>query len=203
MFSGNHPLLTQAFHPMVVRFFILQSHYRSPLDFSSTALEASEKALKRLWEAYEVLQKLQVVNNNGLAADKELDEKVIKLVNEFEEFMDDDLSTAKVLANMFELAPVINSIKDGLIKADAISFTSILKLQQAFQIYLEDILGLKSTAVNSNGALGGVMELLIDIRKEAKSKKDFATSDKIRNQLTALGINLKDEKGGEMSWSAQ
>jgi cysteinyl-tRNA synthetase len=104
---------------------------------------------------------------------------------------------------MFELAPVINSIKDGLIKADAISFTSILKLQQAFQIYLEDILGLKSTAVNSNGALGGVMELLIDIRKEAKSKKDFATSDKIRNQLTALGINLKDEKGGEMSWSAQ
>jgi cysteinyl-tRNA synthetase len=203
MFSGNHPLLTQAFHPMVVRFFILQSHYRSPLDFSSTALEASEKALKRLWEAYEVLQKLQVVNNNGLAADKELDEKVIKLVNEFEEFMDDDLSTAKVLANMFELAPVINSIKDGLIKADAISFTSILKLQQAFQIYLEDILGLKSTAVNSTGALGGVMELLIDIRKEAKSKKDFATSDKIRNQLTALGINLKDEKGGEMSWSAQ
>ncbi|MFM2326766.1 MAG: hypothetical protein RIR31_968 [Bacteroidota bacterium] len=203
MFSGNHPLLTQAFHPMVVRFFILQSHYRSPLDFSSTALEASEKALKRLWEAYEVLQKLQVVNNNGVAADKELDEKVIKLVNEFEEFMDDDLSTAKVLANMFELAPVINSIKDGLIKADAISFTSILKLQQAFKIYLEDILGLKSMAVNSNGALGGVMELLIDIRKEAKSKKDFATSDKIRNQLTALGINLKDEKGGEMSWSAQ
>ncbi|MEY2917760.1 MAG: hypothetical protein RIS73_1474 [Bacteroidota bacterium] len=203
MFSGNHPLLTQAFHPMVVRFFILQSHYRSPLDFSSTALEASEKALKRLWEAYEVLQKLQVVNNNGVAADKELEEKVIKLVNEFEEFMDDDLSTAKVLANMFELAPVINSIKDGLIKADAISFTSILKLQQAFKIYLEDILGLKSMAVNSNGALGGVMELLIDIRKEAKLKKDFATSDKIRNQLTALGINLKDEKGGEMSWSAQ
>ena len=191
MFSGNHPLLTQAFHPMVVRFFILQSHYRSPLDFSSTGLEASEKALKRLWEAYEVLQKLQVVNNNGVAADKELDEKVIKLVNEFEEFMDDDLSTAKVLANMFELAPVINSIKDGLVKADAISFTSILKLQQAFKIYLEDILGLKSMAVNSNGALGGVMELLIDIRKEAKSKKDFATSDKIRNQLTALGINLK------------
>jgi cysteinyl-tRNA synthetase len=203
MFSGNHPLLTQAFHPVVVRFFILQSHYRSPLDFSSTALEASEKALKRLWEAYEVLQKLQVVNNNGVAADKELDEKVIKLINEFEEFMDDDLSTAKVLANMFELAPVINSIKDGLIKADAISFASILKLQQAFKIYLEDILGLKSMAVNSNGALGGVMELLIDIRKEAKSKKDFATSDKIRNQLTALGINLKDEKGGEMSWSAQ
>jgi cysteinyl-tRNA synthetase len=203
MFSGNHPLLTQAFHPMVVRFFILQSHYRSPLDFSSTALEASEKALKRLWEAYEVLQKLQVINNDGVAADKELDEKVIKLVNEFEEFMDDDLSTAKVLANMFELAPVINSIKDGLIKADAISFASILKLQQAFKIYLEDILGLKSMAVNSNGALGGVMELLIDIRKEAKLKKDFATSDKIRNQLTALGINLKDEKGGEMSWSAQ
>lgn len=200
LFSGNHPLLTQAFHPMVVRFFILQSHYRSTLDFSSTALEASEKALKRLWEAYEVLNKLKV-NNGQLATDTVLDEKIIKLVSELGEFMDDDFSTAKVLANFFDLVPTINSIKDGLIKADAISSATLIKLQTAFKIYLEDILGLKNMNANSNGTLSGVIELLIDIRKEAKAKKDFTTSDKIRNQLSAMGINLKDEKDGEMSWS--
>ena len=201
LFSGNHPLLTQAFHPMVVRFFILQSHYRSPLDFSSTGLEASEKALKRLWEAYEHLNKLST-GKGQLAKDAELDEKIIKLVNEFEEFMDDDLSTAKVLANMFELAPVINSIKDGLIKQDAISESTILKMQSGFKIYLEDIFGLKSMQVNDSGALNGVMELLMEIRKESKAKKDFATSDKIRNQLAALGITVKDEKDGGVSWTA-
>jgi cysteinyl-tRNA synthetase len=202
LFSGDHPLLTQAFHPMVVRFFILQSHYRSPLDFSSSGLEASEKALKRLWEAYEVLNKLQPVTNNGNASDAELETKVLKFVDEFEEFMDDDLSTAKVLANMFELAPVINSIKDGLIKAEAISSATLLKMQTAFKTYLEDIFGLKAMSANNNGALHGVMDLLIEIRKEAKSKKDFATSDKIRNQLGAMGINLKDEKDGGVSWTA-
>ena len=200
MFSGNHPLLTQAFHPMVVRFFILQSHYRSPLDFSSTGLEASEKALKRLWEAYENLGKL-VIGNGELGGDAELDAKIIKLVNELEEFMDDDLSTAKVLANMFDLAPTINSIKDGLIKATDIAATTLILLKEKFKIYLEDIFGLQSMQAKDNGALSGVMNLLIEIRKEAKTKKDFATSDKIRNQLTDLGINLKDEKGGEVSWS--
>ena len=201
LFSGDHPLLTQAFHPMVIRFFILQSHYRSPLDFSSEALVASEKALKRLWEAYEVLKKLQAVSDKAEASDKELDAKVLKFVAEFEEFMDDDLSTAKVLANMFELAPVINSLKDGLIKPGSISADTLLKMQTAFKIYLEDIFGLKGMTADNNGALNGVMELLIDIRKEAKSRKDFATSDKIRNQLGAMGINLKDEKDGGVSWS--
>jgi len=201
LFSGNHPLLTQAFHPMVVRFFILQSHYRSPLDFSSSGLEASEKALKRLWEAYEVLNKLPA-SNNDKASDAALEAKVLQFVAEFEEFMDDDLSTAKVLANMFELAPVINSIKDGLIKADAISSATVLKMQAAFKTYLEDIFGLKAMLANNNGALSGVMDLLIEIRKEAKLKKDFATSDKIRNQLGAMGISLKDEKDGGVSWSA-
>jgi len=201
LFSGDHPLLTQAFHPMVIRFFILQSHYRSPLDFSSEALVASEKALKRLWEAYEVLKKLQAASDKAEASDKELDAKVLKFVAEFEEFMDDDLSTAKVLANMFELTPVINSLKDGLIKPGSIAADTLLKMQTAFKIYLEDIFGLKGMTANNNGALNGVMELLIDIRKEAKSRKDFATSDKIRNQLGEMGINLKDEKDGGVSWS--
>jgi cysteinyl-tRNA synthetase len=199
LFSGNHPLLSQAFNPMTVRFFILQSHYRSTLDFSSTALEASEKALKRLWEAYETLQKLQVTNDK--AQDIELDEKIVKLVTEFEEFMDDDLNSAKVLANMFELAPIINSIKDKLIAADAISSSTLLLLQNGFKTYLEDILGLRNIAASSHDKLDGIVQLLIDIRKESKLKKDYATSDKIRNQLLALGVELKDEKDGNVSWT--
>jgi cysteinyl-tRNA synthetase len=200
LFSGNHPLLTQAFHPMVIRFFILQSHYRSPLDFGSDALAASEKALKRLWEAYENLKQL-AESSGQLPGDTTLDEKILKLVNEFEEFMDDDLSSAKVLANMFELTGTINSLKDGLIAADALASTTLQRLKDGFKIYLEDIFGLQPMQENNNSALAGVMDLLIDIRKEAKAKKDFVTSDKIRNQLTELGINLKDEKGGGMSWS--
>ena len=199
MFSGTHPLLTQAFSPMTIRFFILQSHYRSTLDFSSAALEASEKALKRLWEAYEVLNKLQ--GSSDKAKDVELEEKILKFVNELEEFMDDDFNTAKVLANMFELAPIINSIKDKHIASDAISSGTLSLLQKKFKLYLEDILGLKNPAANDNTKLDGIIQLLIDIRKESKSKKDYATSDKIRKQLASLGIELKDEKDGNVSWT--
>lgn len=199
MFSGNHPLLSQPFDPMTIRFFILQSHYRSPIDFSSDALVASEKALKRLWEAYEVLKKLPA-GNMQQAGDAELDKKITRLVNEMEEFMDDDFSTAKVLANMFDLAPVINSIKDGHISSGAISNTTLQLLKNTFQIYLQDILGLKDIGATGSGPIDGVMQLLIEIRKEAKVKKDYATSDKIRNQLLTLGIAIKDEKDGNMSW---
>ncbi len=199
LFTGDHPLLEKAYAPIVVRFFMLQTHYRSTLDFSNEALQASEKGLKRLWDAYEVLNKLQAANDKVEAGDAELDAKVNKLLNEFDEFMNDDFNTAKVLGNMFELVPVINSIKDGLIKADAISWATLQLLQQKFRSYLEDIFGLKNDTAG-NALLNNVMELLIDIRKEAKTKRDFATSDKIRNQLAAVGISLKDEKGGEMSW---
>ncbi len=200
MFSGTHPLLTQAFSPMTIRFFILQSHYRSPVDFSSEALVASEKALKRLWEAYEVLKKLQP-STIAIPTDETLNTQVVQWVNEFDEFMDDDFSTAKILANMFELAPVINAVKDGHIPAGALSNDTIGLLQKQFKIYLEDIFGLKYQSPADNSALSGVMQLLIDIRKEAKTKKDYATSDKIRKQLTTLGIELKDEKDGGMSWN--
>jgi len=202
LFTGNHRLLDKAYAPMVVRFFMLQTHYRSTLDFSNEALQASEKGLKRLWDAYEVLGKLQTTSDKGEAGDAELDAKVAKLVNEFDEFMNDDFNTAKVLGNMFELVPVINSIKDGLIQADAISPATLSLMQQKFKAYLEDVFGLKSSAAN-NEVLSGVMDLLIEIRKESKTKRDFATSDKIRNQLAAIGINLKDEKGGEMSWGLE
>ncbi len=200
LFSGTHPLLSQPFHPMTVRFFILQSHYRSPLDFSNDALIASEKAFKRLWEAYENLKKL-VPGSNENASDKELDEKVTQWLHQFEEFMDDDISTPKVIANMFELAPVINSIKDGLIKIDAIKVSTLQLMKERFTTFLENIFGLKSIDGATNEVLQPVMELLLEIRKEAKSKKDFATSDKIRNQLTAMGIVIKDEKDGNTSWN--
>jgi cysteinyl-tRNA synthetase len=200
MFSGNHPLLTQAFAPMTIRFFILQSHYRSPIDFSSEALQASEKALKRLWEAYDVLKKLKA-DPQVKAADAALEARILQWINEFDEFMDDDFSTAKVLANMFELTPVINGIKDGHIASNALSGTTIVLMQKQFKNYLEDVFGLTQISASDNGTLDGVMQLLMDIRKESKAKKDYATSDKIRNQLTSLGIELKDEKDGGMSWS--
>jgi cysteinyl-tRNA synthetase len=200
LFSGNHPLLTQAFHPMTVRFFILQSHYRSPLDFGSEALAASEKALKRLWEGYEILKKLQP-KNDLQTIDEELDSKILKLVNEFDEFMNDDFSTAKVLANMFEIVPTINSFKDGLIPVGTISASTLTLLQNQFKIFIEDIFGLKNVNAESNTALQGVMQLLVEMRKEAKLKKDYATSDKIRNQLATLGIEIKDEKDGSISWN--
>lgn len=201
LFSGSHPLLEQAYHPMTVRFFILQTHYRSTLDFSNDALLAAQKGMRRMWEAYTVLQKLDTAPGE---TDAELDAKVIKLIDEFDEFMNDDLNTAKVLANMFELVPVINGIKDKHIAANALSAATLARLKSAFKAYLEDIFGLQDeqTAGSAdNSRLDGVLQLLIDIRKEAKSRKDFATSDKIRNQLQALGVLLKDEKDGSVSVS--
>jgi cysteinyl-tRNA synthetase len=205
MFSGNNPLLEKAYHPMTIRFFILQTHYSSTLDFSNEALLAAEKGLKRLWEAYENLGKLRDAGD-GIRdgkADAELESRVTNLVSQFDEFMNDDFSTAKVLANMFELAPIINSMKDKIIPVSALSNQTFELLGKQFKVYLEDILGLKSISEDDNEKLRGVMQLLIDIRKEAKMKKDFSTSDKIRNQLAQIGINLKDEKGGEMSWSVE
>ena len=200
LFSGNSPILEQPYSPMTIRFFILQSHYRGTLDFSNEALQASEKAFKRLWESYEWYSKQTIVATTT-ASDNTLDEKVKKLVAEFDEFMDDDFSTAKVLANMFDLSSVINSIKDKHIAADALSGHTALLLQTQLKAYLEDVFGLVGERAADNGQLDGVLQLLITIRKDAKSRKDFMTSDKIRNELTALGVQLKDEKDGGTSYS--
>ena len=199
LFSGDHPLLAKPFHPMVIRFFILQTQYRSTLDFSNDALLAAEKGLKRLWDAYEKVPSL--VYEPAGNTDAELDTKVKTLLAGFEEDMNDDFNTAKVLAGMFELVPVINSMRDKAIPTGALQPDTFEHLRQQMKVFLEDILGLQSVTEQDNDRLQGVMQLLIDIRKEAKSKKDFVTSDKIRNQLAALGISLKDEKGGDMSWS--
>jgi cysteinyl-tRNA synthetase len=199
LFSGDNPLLEKAYHPMVIRFFILQTHYRSTLDFSNEALLASEKGLKRLWDAYEKLGVIAPESGAG-SLDEELDKKVRGLIAELPEFMNDDFSTAKVLANFFELVSTINAMKDKVIPVSSISAGTLELLKSNFKLWLEDILGLKGISEADNRLLQGVMDLLVEIRKEAKNKKDFATSDKIRNQLSQLGIALKDEKDGTMSW---
>ncbi|MFT3846044.1 MAG: cysteine--tRNA ligase [Lacibacter sp.] len=199
LFSGDHPILEKAYHPMTVRFFILQTQYRSTLDFSNEALQGAEKGLKRLWEAYEWLMKLEVSKQG--AADKELDAKVKQLATEFDEFMNDDLNTAKTLANMFELVPVINGLKDKHIAAGALSSETLVFLQSQMKTFVEDIFGLKNVSAEDSSKFKAVMQILIELRKDAKTRKDFATSDKIRNQLAEIGVQLKDEKGGEMSYS--
>jgi cysteinyl-tRNA synthetase len=201
LFSGNHPLLEKAYHPMTIRFFILQTHYRSTLDFSNEALLASEKGLKRLWDAHELLQSFDASQGGKEAGDAELEKKIIGLVKEFPVFMNDDFGTAKVLANMFELVPTINAMKDKTIPLSAISSQTISWLQAEMRTWVEEILGLQAVNATDQAQLKGVMQLLIDIRKEAKSKRDFVTSDKIRNSLAEVGISLKDEKDGGMSWS--
>ncbi len=201
LFTGTHPVLTQAYSPMTIRFFILQTHYRSTLDFSNDALQAAEKGLKRLWEAYELLKKMPAADDSSTAADPVLDDHVRKLLFELDEFMNDDFNTAKVLANIFELVPVINSLKGGQINRDAISPDTLLLMKRYFTDYLEKILGLKGESAGDDHKLTGVMELLIDIRKDARSRKDYATSDKIRKQLLELGIVLKDEKDGGVSFT--
>ena len=202
LFSGNHPVLTQAYHPMVVRFYILQTHYRSTLDFSNEALQAAEKGLKRLMEANELIQTLEV-KTTEIGSNNSLLDNINKFCDDCKIAMDDDFSTAKVLANLFELAPIINSLKGGQILASDINSATIKTMQSTFKNYLIDILGLQPMQQNSNGKMGNVVDILINIRKEAKVKKDFATSDAIRNQLAEVGILLKDEKDGSVSFSVQ
>jgi cysteinyl-tRNA synthetase len=222
LFSGAHPVLEQAYAPMTVRFFILQTHYHSTLNFSNEALQAAEKGLRRLMDAYGVLKKLvsgnelivhssqlteniqlPTVNSQPSTTDENLDEKVVRLVKEFDEFMNDDFNTAKVLANMFELVPVINSLKDKTLPPHAISTETMKLLHRQMQVYIKDILGLKDERGAEEGKLNGLMQVLIGIRREARAKRDWVTSDTIRNQLSEMGIALKDEKDGSMSWSVK
>jgi cysteinyl-tRNA synthetase len=202
MFSGNHPLLAQAYSPMTIRFFILQTHYRSTLDFGNDALQAAEKGLKRLWEAYENLKTIELNVLIPGKTDAVITQHIDSLLNSLEESMNDDFNTAKVIASMFELVPVINSIKHNNEDAmNGINEEILQKMKSHFKIFLEDILGLKDESAAERGRLNGVLDLLIDIRKEAKTKKDYATSDKIRNQLQRLGILMKDEKNGEVTYN--
>ncbi len=199
LFSGTHPALEQAYNPMTIRFFILQTHYRSTLDFGNEALQAAEKGLKRLWEAYETLLLMQHEPSKMVNVD--IEAQLLSLAREFEDHMNDDLNTAKVLANMFTMVNHINSFRSGALEKSTLTPGAIQFLQKQFKTYVEGVFGLQDQSNSNDGKLEGVLQLIIDIRKEARNKKDFMTSDKIRNTLQTLGISLKDEKDGTVSWS--
>lgn len=186
-FTGNHPLLSKAFSPMTIRFFILQAHYRSTVDFSSEALEASEKGLERLMDGYARLQKI--------AASATSTVETAGLREKCEEAMQDDLNTPIVISHLFDALKSINLVHDG--KA-TISETDLEELKSVFKLFVEDLLGLKTedAASGTNDAYKKAIDLLLNIRLEAKQNKDWATSDKIRNELTALGFEIKDTKDG-------
>jgi cysteinyl-tRNA synthetase len=199
MFSGDNPLLAQAYHPMTIRFFILQTHYRSTLDFGNEALQAAEKGLRRLWDAYQELLKMKTDSSKKTSEPLEL--QFTTLCREMDDFMNDDLNTAKVLANMFQLVNHINSFRSGDLEKTTLSAETLSYTQTQFKTYMEAVLGLQDEATAGSDKLEGIMKLLIDIRREAKAKKDYLTSDRIRNQLTEIGISLKDEKDGRVSFS--
>ncbi|MFM2048345.1 MAG: hypothetical protein RI955_893 [Bacteroidota bacterium] len=198
--TGNHPLLDKGYAPSVVKFLFLQSHYSSELDINVKGLQDAEKGLKRLMDALSVITnfKLQIAND----AETKLDIEIKNLCEGCKEFMDDDFNTAKTIANLFELSTIINSLKGGQIKAEEISKHGVELLKKTLHDYLFDVFGLQNEIQNnSNNKLDEALQVLINMRKEAKAKKDFATSDLIRNQLAEKGIQLKDEKDGNMSWS--
>ena len=186
-FTGNHPLLTKGFSPMTIRFFILQAQYRSTVDFSSEALEASEKGLERLIEGYARLQNLTAGEKSSI--------EIGNLREKCEEAMCDDLNTPIVISHLFENLRIINLAHDG---KETLSQADLDELNSVFKLFIEDILGLQSTETATEGieAYRKAVDLLLNIRLEAKKNKDWATSDKIRNELTSYGFEIKDTKDG-------
>ena len=193
-FRGEHELLSKPFGPMVIRFFILQAHYRSTVDFSSEALEAAEKGLQRMQEAYARLQKLQAAGETSAT----IGGSIADLRTRCQEAMDDDLSSQLVISELFESARMINTIWDGKAK---ISEADLQALRETWKTFAIDILGLRLEGEGDGNeektaAYKGAVDLLLQMRLEAKQAKDWTTSDRIRNQLTALGFQIKDQKDG-------
>ena len=188
-FNGSHALLEQAYPPMVIRFFILQAHYRSTADFSNAALQASEKGLARLMEAWRNLDKLTPSGESP--AD------VTGIRAKCAEAMNDDLNTPVVISHLFDAVRLINSAKDGKTSLPA---AGIEELRDVFRTYLFDVFGMNEgtapAADSRREAFGKAVDLLLAVRRQAKANKDWATSDKIRNELAAIGFEIKDTKDG-------
>ncbi|MFN8211488.1 MAG: cysteine--tRNA ligase [Bacteroidales bacterium] len=187
LFSGNHPLLTRSYSPMTIRFFILQAHYRSTVDFSNEALQAAEKGLSRLLKAAETLKKIQPSRESTI--------DVEMLRSKFYEAINDDLNSPILLSYLFETVRLINSAFDGI---DKLNETDLAELTKLFNMFVFDILGLnEETTQNRNTELTGkLVGMILESRQEAKARKDWATSDRIREELTRLGIVIKDRKDG-------
>jgi cysteinyl-tRNA synthetase len=188
LFTGNHPLLKKGYSPMTVKFFMLQAHYRSTLDFSNDALDASEKGFRRLMASVSLLDKLTISDADELNVDA-IRENCVQAMN-------DDFNSPVLIAELFEIVRIINTVYDGKAKISQISFDKIKTLINDFVF---DVLGLKDEETG-NTELNSVLDMVITLRKEAKENKDYATSDKIRIGLQELGIQLKDGKEGT-TWS--
>lgn len=199
LFSGDSPHVSKGYSPMVIRFFMLQSHYRSTLDLTDEALQAAEKGYRRLMEANRTLQAMAALENATAGAqDKEINE----LIDQAFEEMNDDFNTPKALARLFELVTRVNGLKDGHLSMEEVTAATLDRLKSTFTDFITDILGLKDemqAADNGTNLVDGLMEIIIDMRKDVRANKDWAASDKIRDALTALEIQLKDGKEGT-SW---
>lgn len=189
LFTGDHKLLQQSYSPMSIRFFILQAHYRSTLDFSNEGLQAAEKGLSRLMAAVELIDKLKPSETSTV--------EVRAIRANCYAAMNDDMNTAIVISHLFEAVRVINSAYAG---TEKVSAADIRELKETCALFVFDVLGLVAESKANDEDLSGLMNLLLSLRTEAKSKKDFATSDRIRDELIKLNFTIKDEKDGTI-WS--
>ena len=190
-FKGEHELLTKPFSPMTIRFFILSAHYRGTVDFSSEALEAAEKGFARLMNGLKDLKRIQPAKGSS----PEITAFVKELNNKLYAAMNDDMQTPIVISELFEACHQVNLLVDRKAK---ISSDDLQTLSQTMHLWIEDILGLINTNDNGgeNKALDKVMQMVLDIRAKAKADKDWATSDKIRDDLNEAGIIIKDTPDG-------
>ena len=192
-FSGSHAALTQAYSPMTIRFFILQAQYRSTLDFSNEALQGAEKGLGRLMGAWQTLGKLRPSDASTV--------NVAAIRQSCYDAMNDDFNSPVVIAALFEAARIINLVNDG---REKLTEADLALLKETFNTFTDDILGLKTEATVSgeNELVENLMQLILELRKNARSAKDFATADKIRDELTRAGVVVKDTKDGAV-WSRE
>ncbi len=193
LFTGSHKILEQPYSPMTIRFFILQAHYRSTLDFSNEALQAAEKGLKRFIQAVKDSANLEI--KSGVVDNAQIEE----IRQGVYKALCDDLNTPVAIAHLFDAVKIVNQVKD---KTISINEQDKLKLSALFKDVVEDVLGLVDEQEGSGVSeiLNGVMEMLLEVRSGAKKNKDFATSDLIRDRLNKLGITIKDTKEGT-EWS--
>ncbi len=198
LFAGTHKLLDKGYGPMAVRFFMLQSHYSSTLDFSNEALQAAEKGFKKLINALGLIKKMEVPTGSNASP---ISAEFTRLSTECYQNMSDDFNTAKTLAVLFEMASRINDLKSGNVNLTDIEGSAFAEFKQTYIGFMEEVLGLQEEKEQNDETLKGTIELLIDLRKKARADKNFALSDKIRDDLKKLGIQIKDGKDGEMTYS--
>jgi cysteinyl-tRNA synthetase len=185
LFTGQHALLEQAYSPMTIRFFIMQAHYRSTLDFSNEGLQAAEKGLARMNAAIGLLDKLKVSPESTF--------DVLAIRNKCYESLNDDMNTAITISHLFDAVRLINSV---YAETEKISEKDLIELKEIMNSFVFEILGLKAEEKSNDGDIDGLMQLILLLRADAKSKKDFPTSDRIRDELNKLNYSINDGKNG-------